>query len=69
MIALVQQKKIGLNFSKAKTKFSLSSYNGNEIYLYVNKAENCKFKVNYNICCNNFRLGSKSKDFTTNDQS
>ena len=38
MIALVQQKKNSINFSKADTKFSLSlHYNGDEIYLYVNK--------------------------------
>ena len=38
MIALVQQKKISINLSKARTIFYLSlHYNGDEIYLYVIK--------------------------------
>ena len=70
MITLVQQKKIGINFSQAKTKFCLSlHYNGNESNLYVNKTEICKFKSNYNISWYNFCLGSVSKVFTKDEQS
>ena len=47
MIALVLQKKISINLSKANTKFGLSlHYNGDQSYLYLNKTEICKFKVN-----------------------
>ena len=46
MIALVQQKKNGINFSKANTEFCLSlHYNGDESYLYVNKTDIWKFKA------------------------
>ena len=49
MVVLVQQKKNVINFSKANTKFCLSlHYNGDESYLYVNKKEIYKFKVNDN---------------------
>ena len=50
MVALVQQKEISINFSKANTKFCLSlHYNGNDSYLYVNKTEIYKFKGKDNI--------------------
>ena len=50
MVALVQQKKISINFSKANTKFCLSlHYNRDESYLYVNKREICKFNANDNV--------------------
>ena len=59
MIALVQQKKISINFSKANTKFCLSlHYNGEESYLYVSKTDIGKFKAKVNISCYNFCLGS-----------
>ena len=69
MIALVQQKKISINFSKANTKFCLSlHYNGEESYLYVSKTEICKFKAKVNVSCYNFCLGSV-KYFTKDEQS
>ena len=41
------EKKISINFSKAKTKFCLSlHYNGDNNYLFVNGKENFKFKAN-----------------------
>ena len=50
MIALVQNKKNNITFSKGKTKFCLSLHcNGDEGYLHVNKTEICKFKVDDNI--------------------
>ena len=40
-------KKFSINFSKAKTKFCLSLYhNHDNIYLFVNGREICKFKAN-----------------------
>ena len=46
MEALVQQKKININFSKAKTKFCLSlHYNADNSYLFVNGKEIYKFKT------------------------
>ena len=70
MITLVQQKKIGINISQAKTKSCLSlHYNGNESNLYANKTEICKFKAYYNISWYNFCLGSVSKVFTKDEQS
>ena len=36
--------------------------------MFVNKTEICKFKVNGNTSWYNFRLGSKSKDFTKDEQ-
>ena len=70
MIALVQQKKISTNFSKAKTKFCLSlHYNGDESYLYVNETEICKFKAHDNISWYNFCIAKVSKDFTKDEQS
>ena len=57
------------NFSKAKTKFCLSlHYNDDESYLCVSKTEICKFKANDNISWYNCCLGSKSKDFTKDEQ-
>ena len=70
MIALVQQKKDSINFSKTNSKFCLSlHYNCNESYLYVNKTQIWKFKVKDNISWYNFCLGSVSKEFTKNEQS
>ena len=55
MIALVQQKKISISFSKSNTKLCLSlNYNDDESYLYVNKTEICKFKTTDNISWYNF---------------
>ena len=46
MEALVQQKKININFSKAKTKFCLSlHYNAGNSYLFVNGKEVYRFKA------------------------
>ena len=40
------EKKLSINFSKAKTKFCLSlHYNGDNSYLFVNGKETYKFKV------------------------
>ena len=70
MIALVQQKKNCINFSKAKTKLCLTlHYNGANSYLYVNKTEIYKFRAYDNIRWHEFCLGSVSKDFTKNEQS
>lgn len=70
IIALMQQKKISINFYKTKANFCLSlHYNGAESYLYVNKAEICKFKVKDNIMWYNFCLESMSKVFTKDEQS
>ena len=61
------EKTLSVNFGKDKAKFCLSlHYNGDESYLYVNKTEICKFKVNENISCYNCCLLSVSKDFTKN---
>ena len=69
MIAVVQQKKICVNFGKANTKFCLSlRYNGDESYLYVNKTEICKCNAKDNISWYNLCLGSVSKDFTKDEQ-
>ena len=70
MIALLQQKKNSINFSKTNTKLCLIlHYNGDESYLYVYKTEICKFKANNNINWYNFYLGSISKDFTKDELS
>ena len=70
MVALVQQKEISINFSKANTKFCLSLHsNGDDSCLYVNKTEICKFKGKDNISWYNFCLGSVSQDFTKDQQS
>ena len=56
-------KKFTINFSKASTTVCLSlHYNGDESYLYVNKTEICKCKVNDNISWYNFCVGNVSKD-------
>ena len=69
MIALVQQKKNYINFSKGNTKFGFNlHYNGDESYLYINKTEICKFKAKDNISWYNFFLGSVSQDFTKDEQ-
>lgn len=44
-------------------------YNGDEIYLYLNKTDTCKSKVPCNISWCEFCLGSVSKDFTKDQQS
>ena len=67
---MVQQKKISINFSKTYTNFYFCFHCiGDESYLYMNKAEICKFKANYNTIWYNFCLGSTSKDFTKDEQS
>ena len=69
IVHMVQQKKIGINFSNAKTKFCFSlQYHDDESYLYENKTEICKFKENDIISWYNFCLGSMSKDFTKDEQ-
>ena len=69
MIQVYQEKNKGKT-SKAKKKFCLSlHYDGDDSYLYVNKAEICKFKANNNISQYNFYLRSNSKDFTEDEQS
>ena len=46
MEALLHQKRNDINFTKAKTKFCLSfHYNADNIYLFVNGNEICKFKA------------------------
>ena len=51
-------------------KFCLSlHYNGDESYLYVIKAELCKFIANDNISSYNFCCGSISTDFTKDGKS
>ena len=63
MIALVQQKKLTINFSKANTQFFLIlHYNEHESYLYVNKTMIYKFKAKDSINWYNFGLGSVSQD-------
>ena len=61
------EKKIDLNFIKAKTKFWLSlHYNGDNSYLFVDGKEICKFKAN-NGSANfpfQFCLGSISDKFS-----
>ena len=70
MIALVQQKKHSINFSKVNTKFCLSLHcNGDECCLYVKKTEIYKFKVKDNISWCNFCLESISKDLTNDEES
>ena len=52
----------------ANTKLSLSlNYYGDEIYLYVNKTEICKFKTHDKIPWYEFCSGSASKDFTNDE--
>ena len=59
MIALVQQKKFSINFSKANTKFCLSlQCSGDESYLHVNKTEIYKFKAKDNSGWYKFCLGN-----------
>ena len=65
MMALIQQKKISINFSKLKTKFCLSlHYNEDESYWYANRTEIFMFKANDDIRWYNLCLESASKDFT-----
>ena len=67
MEAFVHQKKININFSKAKTKFCLSfHYNNDKSYLFINRKEIYKFKasnknVNFPF---QFCLGSISNKFS-----
>ena len=45
MIALMQQRKIRINFSQAKINFCLSlHFNGGNSYLYISKTESFQFK-------------------------
>ena len=61
MIALVQQKKFRMNFSKARTLFCLNlHYKGTINYLYVNKTDIYKFKTRDNIIWCEFCLESIS---------
>ena len=56
-------KKKSVKFIKAKAKFCLSlRYNGDESYLYVNKAETYKFNGKDNTSWYNFCLESISND-------
>ena len=68
MMPLVQQRKGNfnlINITKAKTKFALIlHYNSVESFLYVNKTEICKFKVQNKVPWYLFCLGGVSKDFT-----
>ena len=69
MLALVQQKKNSMHFSKANTKLCLSLYyNGDESYLYVNETDIYKFKAKDNISWYYFSLTSTLKDFTRYEQ-
>ena len=66
MQALVNQKKIDIDFSKAKIKFCLSFYcNSDNNYLFVNGKEIYKFKAsNKNVNFpSQFCLGSGSNKF------
>ena len=57
--------KFTINFTKANTKFSLSlHYNGDEVYLHMNKAGICKLSVHNNISQHKFCLRSVSTNFT-----
>ena len=66
MEAFVHQKKININFSKAKTKFCLSFYyNNDKSYLFINRKEIYKFiasNINVNLPFQ-FCLGSISNKF------
>ena len=58
-----------MNFIKAKTKLGLSlNYNANNSYLFVNRKELCKFKINNNNVNFpiKFCLGSISNEFGPN---
>ena len=69
MIALMQQKKNSINFSKAKTKFCFSlHHSGVKSYFYVNKANINIFQAYDTICRYEFCLGSVSKAFMKNEQ-
>ena len=68
MIALVQQKKKSVDFSRVKAKICLILYcKCDESYLYVNKTEICKYKAKDSIGRQNFCLGI-SKDFRKDEQ-
>lgn len=69
MIALMQQKKKSINFSKAKAKFCLSlHHSGVKNYFYVNKTDINIFQGHDNICRYEFCLGSVSNAFRKNEQ-
>ena len=60
----VPKKNFSINFNKSKTKFCLSlHYNGDAIYLYVNKTQIFKFN-RIDISPYLFCLGRVSKGFT-----
>ena len=64
------EKKISINFAKAKTKFCLSlHYNADNSYLFVNGKEIYKFKASNtnNNFPSRFCLGSISNEFDSND--
>ena len=68
--ALMEQKKVCINFSKANKNFCISFHNNDdESYLYVNKTEICKYKANDITSWCDFCLESVSKDFTKDEQS
>ena len=49
-MALWQQKKVSINFSKANTKLCFSLYyNSDENYLIVNKTKIYKFRMKENV--------------------
>ena len=65
-----EEKKLSINFSKAKTKLCLHfHYHGDESYFYINKTEIYKLKAKDNISWYNFRLESVPQDFTEDEQS
>ena len=69
IVALVQQKKISISISKAKTEFCLSlHYSGDESYLYWNKTETYKLNAKENIDWYNFSSRGVSKDFMKGEQ-
>ena len=64
------EEKLSINFSEAKTKFSLSLHcNRDNNYLYVNKTQIHKFRAHDNIRWYMFCLGSVLKLFTIDEES
>ena len=65
-----EEKKLSINFNKAKTKLCLHfHYHGDESYFYINKTEIYKLTAKDNISWYNFRLESVPQDFTEDGQS
>ena len=68
MTILVQQRQNLVVLTFQNTKFSLNlHYNCDESYLYLNKAEICKFKAQDNVPWCEFCLDSITKDFTKDE--